>query len=143
MVFRVKIESVCIFMHSLYMSVVRNHGGQVKAKGTIYLSNIRMVFVASKPVGEFFAFDMPLVCNPLNRMLVSILFSFCCFDVGLLEKLLWNYTPILISSHYCYFLWWLDGLLLHLFANFSHLIVLFFGIIEIIYNTLPPHKILV
>jgi hypothetical protein len=38
-----------------------NHGGHVKAKGTIYLSNIRMVFVASKPVGEFVAFDMPLL----------------------------------------------------------------------------------
>uniref|UniRef100_A0A7N1A6Y6 Arabinogalactan protein n=1 Tax=Kalanchoe fedtschenkoi TaxID=63787 RepID=A0A7N1A6Y6_KALFE len=34
---------------------------RVKAKGTIYLSNIRMVFVASKPVGNFFAFDMPLL----------------------------------------------------------------------------------
>ncbi|KAM0950344.1 putative WW domain-binding protein [Dioscorea sansibarensis] len=36
-------------------------GGQVKAKGIIYLSNIRMVFVASKPVGGFVAFDMPLL----------------------------------------------------------------------------------
>ncbi|RAL38629.1 unnamed protein product [Cuscuta campestris] len=35
--------------------------GRVKAKGTIYLSNIRMVFVAKKPVGDFFAFDMPLL----------------------------------------------------------------------------------
>ncbi|XP_074312290.1 UPF0664 stress-induced protein C29B12.11c [Silene latifolia] len=35
--------------------------GKVKAKGTIYLSNIRMVFVAAKPVGHFFAFDMPLL----------------------------------------------------------------------------------
>uniref|UniRef100_A0A7N0VEX3 Arabinogalactan protein n=1 Tax=Kalanchoe fedtschenkoi TaxID=63787 RepID=A0A7N0VEX3_KALFE len=34
---------------------------RVRAKGTIYLSNIRMVFVASKPVGNFFAFDMPLL----------------------------------------------------------------------------------
>ncbi|GAB4829594.1 hypothetical protein Ancab_019262 [Ancistrocladus abbreviatus] len=34
-------------------------GGKVKAKGTIYLSNIRMVFVANSPVGNFFAFDMP------------------------------------------------------------------------------------
>ncbi|KAF9607562.1 hypothetical protein IFM89_036924 [Coptis chinensis] len=37
------------------------HGGHIKAKGTIYLSNIRMVFVASKPVGNFAAFDMPLL----------------------------------------------------------------------------------
>lgn len=39
----------------------RGHGGHVKAKGVIYLSNIRMVFVASKPVDNFVAFDMPLV----------------------------------------------------------------------------------
>lgn len=37
------------------------HGGKVKAKGTIYLSNIRMVFVANKRIGDFFAFDMPLL----------------------------------------------------------------------------------
>lgn len=36
-------------------------GGHVKAKGIIYLSNIRMVFVATKPVGSFVAFDMPLL----------------------------------------------------------------------------------
>ncbi|KAL8103788.1 UPF0664 stress-induced protein C29B12.11c [Apium graveolens] len=36
-------------------------GGHVKVKGTIYLSNIRMVFVASKPVGNLYAFDMPLL----------------------------------------------------------------------------------
>ncbi|XP_074559480.1 uncharacterized protein LOC141815431 [Curcuma longa] len=35
--------------------------GHVKSRGTIYLSNIRMVFVAKKPVGNFFAFDMPLL----------------------------------------------------------------------------------
>ncbi|KAM7255892.1 hypothetical protein ACFE04_011633 [Oxalis oulophora] len=37
------------------------HGGHIKAKGTIYLSNIRMVFVANKPVANFFAFDIPLL----------------------------------------------------------------------------------
>ncbi|KAF3549896.1 hypothetical protein DY000_02000480 [Brassica cretica] len=37
------------------------HGGHVKAKGVIYLSNIRMVFVATKPVDNFVAFDMPLL----------------------------------------------------------------------------------
>ncbi|EPS68691.1 hypothetical protein M569_06075, partial [Genlisea aurea] len=36
-------------------------GGHVKAKGTVYLSNIRIVFVAQKPVGNFYAFDMPLL----------------------------------------------------------------------------------
>ncbi|KAL4638367.1 UPF0664 stress-induced protein C29B12.11c [Castanea sativa] len=37
------------------------HGGHLKAKGTIYLSNIRMVFVANKPVGNVTAFDIPLL----------------------------------------------------------------------------------
>lgn len=36
--------------------------GAVKAKGTVYLSNIRMVFVSIKPVENFIAFDMPMVC---------------------------------------------------------------------------------
>ncbi|KAL9369661.1 hypothetical protein Peur_040860 [Populus x canadensis] len=35
--------------------------GKLKSKGTIYLSNIRMVFVAAKPVANFYAFDMPLL----------------------------------------------------------------------------------
>ncbi|KAK4788034.1 hypothetical protein SAY86_019353 [Trapa natans] len=38
-----------------------SQGGRVKAKGTVYLSNIRMVFVASKAVGDLVAFDMPLL----------------------------------------------------------------------------------
>ncbi|KAJ7979710.1 UPF0664 stress-induced protein C29B12.11c [Quillaja saponaria] len=37
------------------------HEGHLKTKGIIYLSNIRMVFVANKPVGGFAAFDMPLL----------------------------------------------------------------------------------
>ncbi|XP_008666489.1 uncharacterized protein [Zea mays] len=45
----------------LLLLSIRAPGGHVKTKGTIYLSNIRMVFVASKPVGNFFAFDMPLL----------------------------------------------------------------------------------
>ncbi|KAH9322280.1 hypothetical protein KI387_000542, partial [Taxus chinensis] len=36
-------------------------GGKVYTKGTIYLSNVRMVFVANKPVGAFVAFDLPLL----------------------------------------------------------------------------------
>ncbi|KAK3015226.1 hypothetical protein RJ639_006864 [Escallonia herrerae] len=36
-------------------------GGKFKAKGTIYLSNIRMVFVVNKPGGSFTAFDMPML----------------------------------------------------------------------------------
>ncbi|GKV48523.1 hypothetical protein SLE2022_236420 [Rubroshorea leprosula] len=39
----------------------QGHGGHVKAKGTIYLSNVRMVFVANKPVGNFVAFDIPML----------------------------------------------------------------------------------
>ncbi|XP_027149392.1 uncharacterized protein LOC113749757 isoform X1 [Coffea eugenioides] len=35
--------------------------GHDKAKGISYLSNIRMVFVANKPGGDFAAFDLPLV----------------------------------------------------------------------------------
>ncbi|KAF8042231.1 hypothetical protein BT93_A0759 [Corymbia citriodora subsp. variegata] len=38
-----------------------SQGGRVKARGTIYLSNIRIVFVASKPVGSLTAFDIPLL----------------------------------------------------------------------------------
>ncbi|XP_027917186.1 UPF0664 stress-induced protein C29B12.11c [Vigna unguiculata] len=38
-----------------------SHGGHVKTKGIVYLSNIRMVFVAKSPVGQFGAFDMPLL----------------------------------------------------------------------------------
>lgn len=37
-------------------------GGKLSAKGTIYMSNIRIVFVATKPVGHIAAFDLPLVC---------------------------------------------------------------------------------
>lgn len=35
--------------------------GKVKTKGTIFLSNTRMVFVANKPVGNFAGFDIPLL----------------------------------------------------------------------------------
>ncbi|XP_054811855.1 UPF0664 stress-induced protein C29B12.11c [Prosopis cineraria] len=38
-----------------------NQGGHIKTKGTIYLSNIRMVFIAKVPVGDFASFDMPLL----------------------------------------------------------------------------------
>lgn len=43
----------------------RADGGKMKAKGTIYISNVRMVFVADKPVGNFTAFDMPLVLDSI------------------------------------------------------------------------------
>lgn len=35
--------------------------GEVQAKGTIYLSDIRMVFVAKNPRDNFIAFDIPLL----------------------------------------------------------------------------------
>ncbi|CAN6464574.1 unnamed protein product [Victoria cruziana] len=35
--------------------------GKVKARGTIFLSNVRIVFVASQQVGSFTAFDLPLL----------------------------------------------------------------------------------
>ncbi|XP_039040764.1 uncharacterized protein LOC120179144 isoform X2 [Hibiscus syriacus] len=41
--------------------IPESQGGRVKAWGSIYLSNIRIVFVASRPAGNFFAFDMPLL----------------------------------------------------------------------------------
>jgi hypothetical protein len=57
---------------------IRAPGGHVKTKGTIYLSNIRMVFVANKHVGNFFAFDMPLVSNTILKVGSSfmLLYSF-------------------------------------------------------------------
>lgn len=37
-------------------------GGTIKSKGKLFLSNVRMVFVADKPPTDFFyAFDMPLL----------------------------------------------------------------------------------
>lgn len=35
--------------------------GTVSAKGTVFVSNVRVVFVANKPVDGFYAFDMPLL----------------------------------------------------------------------------------
>ncbi|XP_010249408.1 PREDICTED: UPF0664 stress-induced protein C29B12.11c [Nelumbo nucifera] len=60
-----------------------SNGGNVKAKGTIYLSNIRMVFVASKPVGSFAAFDMPLLYVHGEKFNQPIFF--CNNISGLLE----------------------------------------------------------
>ncbi|KAJ6713608.1 WW DOMAIN BINDING PROTEIN 2 ISOFORM E [Salix viminalis] len=51
LMFYLKLNSVCL----------NADAENLKAKGTIYLSNIRMVFVAAKPVANFYAFDMPLL----------------------------------------------------------------------------------
>jgi len=49
-------------------------GGKVSAKGIIYLTNVRMVFVANKPVGNFQAFDMPLLYIHEEKFNQPILF---------------------------------------------------------------------
>lgn len=49
--------------------------GVVSAKGAIYLSNVRLVFVADKPVGNFFAFDMPLLYIHEERFNQPIFFA--------------------------------------------------------------------
>lgn len=61
--------------------LIRANGGTVKAKGTIYLSNIRMVFVANKPVGGFVAFDMPLVWTSDNNMLIIAISSLIFYEI--------------------------------------------------------------
>lgn len=67
---------------------IRAHGGHVKTKGTIYLSNIRMVFVANKPDGNFVGFDMPLVWFPEHCMLCLILYEVIAASNNLLCCLL-------------------------------------------------------
>ncbi|CAK9171696.1 unnamed protein product [Ilex paraguariensis] len=53
--------SVIICSSLSFDATWRADGGKIKTKGTIFLSNIRMVFVANKPVENFTAFDMPLL----------------------------------------------------------------------------------
>ncbi|KAM3217932.1 stress-induced protein C29B12.11c [Capsicum annuum] len=48
--------------------------GEVQAKGTIYLSNIRMVFVAKNPKDNFIAFDIPLLFVHGERLNQPIFF---------------------------------------------------------------------
>lgn len=50
-------------------------GGKVSTKGTLYLSNIRLVFVANKPVGNFYAMDMPLLYLHEERFNQPIFFA--------------------------------------------------------------------
>lgn len=74
------------------------HGGNFKAKGTIYLSNIRMVFVANKPVGNITAFDMPLLYVHGEKFNQPIFF---CNNVsGLVEPVVpENQHRALYSTH--------------------------------------------
>ncbi|CAL5412001.1 unnamed protein product [Camellia sinensis] len=62
------------------------NGGKVKAKGTIFLSNIRMVFVANKPVGNFIAFDMPLEWKLIRLIIYKECKEKRTFPVGLSER---------------------------------------------------------
>ncbi|XP_050372729.1 uncharacterized protein LOC126790512 isoform X2 [Argentina anserina] len=73
-------------------------GGKLKAKGTIYLSNIRMVFVSKQPVGDFVAFDMPLVV-PENQP--AALYSVHSFKILFKDGGCGTFVPLffnLISS---------------------------------------------
>ncbi|XP_027097229.1 uncharacterized protein [Coffea arabica] len=69
-------------------------GGHVKAKGIIYLSNIRMVFVANKPVGDFAAFDLPLVV-PENEQ--RALFSTHSFKILFKEGGCGTFVPLFFN----------------------------------------------
>ncbi|KAF2288444.1 hypothetical protein P3X46_008740 [Hevea brasiliensis] len=75
-----------------------SQGGHVKAKGIIYLSNVRMVFVANKPVGNFTAFDMPLLYVHGEKFNQPIFF---CNNVsGLVEPVVpENENAALYSTH--------------------------------------------
>ncbi|XP_050225535.1 UPF0664 stress-induced protein C29B12.11c [Mercurialis annua] len=75
-----------------------SNGGHVKAKGIIYLSNIRMVFVASKPAGNFRAFDLPLLYIHGEKFNQPI---FLCNNVsGLVEPVVpQNENRALYSTH--------------------------------------------
>uniref|UniRef100_A0A2P2IU64 Uncharacterized protein MANES_08G097600 n=1 Tax=Rhizophora mucronata TaxID=61149 RepID=A0A2P2IU64_RHIMU len=75
-----------------------SHGGHVKAKGTIYLSNIRMVIVANKPVGDFRAFDLPLLYVHGEKFNQPIFF--CNNISGLVEPVVpENESRALYSTH--------------------------------------------
>ncbi|XP_015898217.2 uncharacterized protein LOC107431742 isoform X2 [Ziziphus jujuba] len=71
-----------------------NHGGHIKAKGTIYLSNIRIVFVANKPIGNFTAFDMPLVV-PENQH--GALYSTHSFKILFKEGGFGTFVPLFFN----------------------------------------------
>ncbi|XP_065864027.1 UPF0664 stress-induced protein C29B12.11c isoform X2 [Euphorbia lathyris] len=75
-----------------------SQGGHVKAKGVLYLSNIRMVFVANKPVGSFTAFDMPMLYIHGEKFNQPIFF--CNNISGLVEPVVpENENRALYSTH--------------------------------------------
>ncbi|EEF50170.1 uncharacterized protein LOC8285741 [Ricinus communis] len=78
--------------------ITGSHGGDVKAKGTIYLSNVRMVFLANKHVGNFNAFDMPLLYIHGEKFSQPIFF--CNNLSGLVEPVVpENESRALYSTH--------------------------------------------
>ncbi|KAK1259482.1 hypothetical protein QJS04_geneDACA021484 [Acorus gramineus] len=70
----------------------------VKVKGIVYLSNVRIVFVASKAVGNFVAFDMPLLYIRDEKFNQPIFF--CNNLSGLVEPVVPEDQPrALYSTH--------------------------------------------
>ncbi|WCJ27046.1 hypothetical protein M5689_008821 [Euphorbia peplus] len=75
-----------------------SQGGHVKAKGFLYMSNVRMIFVANKPVGNFTAFDMPLLYIHGEKFNQPIFF--CNNISGLVEPVVpENENRALYSTH--------------------------------------------
>ncbi|XP_058102600.1 uncharacterized protein LOC131246459 [Magnolia sinica] len=82
-------------------------GGKVKAKGMIYLSNIRIVFVAKKLVGNFVAFDMPLLYIHGEKFNQPI---FSCNNIsGLVEPVIQEHQPRAIDSSHSFKILFKDG----------------------------------
>ncbi|PRQ39705.1 putative PH domain-containing protein [Rosa chinensis] len=82
-------------------------GGRVKAKGTIYLSNIRMVFVSKKPDGYFTAFDMPLLYVHGEKFNQPVFF--CNNIAGQVEPVVPENQPAALYSVHSFKILFKDG----------------------------------
>ncbi|KAL6190727.1 hypothetical protein ACLB2K_037121 [Fragaria x ananassa] len=82
-------------------------GGRLKAKGTIYLSNIRMVFVSKKPVGDFVAFDMPLLFVHGEKFNQPVFF--CNNIAGQVEPVVPENQPAALYSVHSFKILFKDG----------------------------------
>ncbi|XP_050372728.1 uncharacterized protein LOC126790512 isoform X1 [Argentina anserina] len=82
-------------------------GGKLKAKGTIYLSNIRMVFVSKQPVGDFVAFDMPLLYVHGEKFNQPIFF--CNNIAGQVEPVVPENQPAALYSVHSFKILFKDG----------------------------------
>ncbi|KAL6188346.1 hypothetical protein ACLB2K_039739 [Fragaria x ananassa] len=82
-------------------------GGRLKAKGTIYLSNIRMVFVSKKPVGGFVAFDMPLLFVHGEKFNQPVFF--CNNIAGQVEPVVPENQPAALYSVHSFKILFKDG----------------------------------